>query len=76
MTLERKASYRRFYRADSQADLTKFWDGGEHFAMQNRWCFECAWEVGNKVGGIYTVIRWAIVGMTVAYYLNYIIIMT
>ena len=22
-----------------------------------RWCFECAWEVGNKVGGIYTVIR-------------------
>ncbi len=58
MALERKSSYRRFYRADSQADLTKYWDGGEHFAMQNRWCFECAWEVGNKVGGIYTVIRY------------------
>ena len=51
---------KRFYLqsgAGSQADLTKFWDYGEHFAMQNRWCFECAWEVGNKVGGIYTVIR-------------------
>ena len=22
-----------------------------------RWVFECAWEVANKVGGIYTVIR-------------------
>ena len=34
--MERKSSFRRFYRTDSQADLTKFWDGGEHFAMQNR----------------------------------------
>ena len=25
--------------------------------LPSRWCFECAWEVGNKVGGIYTVIR-------------------
>lgn len=48
---------KRFYRADSQWDLSKFWDFGEHFAHQNRWCFECAWEVANKVGGIYTVIR-------------------
>lgn len=48
---------RRFYRQESTNDLTKYWDYGEHFAMQNRWCFEAAWEVGNKVGGIYTVIR-------------------
>jgi len=48
---------KRFYRSESQMDLAKYWDHGEHFAMQNRWCFECAWEVGNKVGGIYTVIR-------------------
>ena len=41
----------------SQADLSRFWDYGEHFANQNRWVFECAWEVANKVGGIYTVIR-------------------
>ena len=26
-------------------------------SLGSRWCFECAWEVGNKVGGIYTVIR-------------------
>ncbi len=57
MSLERRPSIKRFYRTESQAELTKFWDLGEHFAMQNRWCFECAWEVGNKVGGIYTVIR-------------------
>ena len=55
--LERSSSYKRFYRSESQADLSRYMDGGEHFAMQNRWCFECAWEVGNKVGGIYTVIR-------------------
>lgn len=59
---DRKGSFssktsKRFYRQDSTNDLTKYWDFGEHFAMQNRWCFEAAWEVGNKVGGIYTVIR-------------------
>lgn len=50
-------SSRRFYTMGSQADLSRFWDHGEHFANQNRWVFECAWEVANKVGGIYTVIR-------------------
>ena len=50
-------SSRRFYSTGSQADLSRFWDFGEHFANQNRWVFECAWEVANKVGGIYTVIR-------------------
>ena len=50
-------SSRRFYRTDSQGDLAKYMDHGEHFANQNRWVFECAWEVANKVGGIYTVLR-------------------
>jgi len=48
---------RRFYRKESANDLTSYWDGGEHYASKNRWVFECAWEVANKVGGIYTVIR-------------------
>ena len=39
---------RRFYRKESQTDLTRFWDGGEHYASRNRWCFECAWECANK----------------------------
>ena len=28
---------KRFYRSESQMDLAKYWDHGEHFAMQNRW---------------------------------------
>jgi len=48
---------RRFYRVDSQSDLSRYWDYGAHFSDNNRWCFETAWEVANKVGGIYTVIR-------------------
>jgi len=56
MSLKRSTS-RRFYRSDSNADLTRYWDYGEHYAVKNRWVFECAWEVANKVGGIYTVIR-------------------
>jgi len=50
-------SSKRFYRVESQADMTRYQDYGERFADQNRWCFETAWEVANKVGGIYTVIR-------------------
>jgi len=42
---------------DSQADMSQYQDYGERFSDQNRWCFETAWEVANKVGGIYTVIR-------------------
>jgi len=48
---------RRFYRMDSQPDLSRFCDYGDTFSDNNIWCFECAWEVANKVGGIYTVIR-------------------
>jgi len=60
--MERKYSLgakaaKRFYRVDSQGDLSRYWDYGAHFSDNNRWCFETAWEVANKVGGIYTVIR-------------------
>jgi len=48
---------KRFYRTDSQSDLSAYWDHGSYFSDNNRWCFETAWEVANKVGGIYTVIR-------------------
>ncbi|PSN29113.1 Glycogen [starch] synthase [Blattella germanica] len=48
---------RRFYRMESQNDLLAFMDKGELASCQNRWVFETAWEVANKVGGIYTVIR-------------------
>ena len=27
---------KRFYRSESTMDLAKYWDHGEHFAMQNR----------------------------------------
>lgn len=32
-------------------------DGGLQASRKNQWFFEVAWEVANKVGGIYTVIR-------------------
>jgi len=62
MSVDRRQSLggkaaKRFYRCDSQSNLTRYWDSGVHFSDNNRWCFETAWEVANKVGGIYTVIR-------------------
>jgi len=48
---------KRFYRVDSNYDFTAFMDRGQTAANENRWVFETAWEVCNKVGGIYTVIR-------------------
>jgi hypothetical protein len=32
-------------------------DKGETARREMRYVFECAWEVANKVGGIYTVLR-------------------
>ncbi|KAM3718618.1 Glycogen [starch] synthase [Dirofilaria immitis] len=32
-------------------------DGGETARREGRCVFECSWEVANKVGGIYTVLR-------------------
>ncbi|XP_073989604.1 glycogen [starch] synthase isoform X1 [Rhodnius prolixus] len=54
--MSQKAS-RRFYRIDSAHDLSAVMDRGLSAAQNNRWTFEIAWEVANKVGGIYTVIR-------------------
>jgi len=54
--LGRKAS-KRFYRTTSMGDLSRYWDHGAYLSDNNQWCFETAWEVANKVGGIYTVIR-------------------
>ncbi|KAK9508059.1 hypothetical protein O3M35_007805 [Rhynocoris fuscipes] len=54
--MSQKAS-RRFYRVDSAHDLSAVMDRGLSAAQNNRWTFEVAWEVANKVGGIYTVIR-------------------
>ncbi|XP_059481248.1 glycogen [starch] synthase isoform X2 [Neocloeon triangulifer] len=48
---------RRFYRVESSQDLLAYMDKGEAANLENRWCFETAWEAANKVGGIYTVIR-------------------
>ncbi|XP_052797708.1 glycogen [starch] synthase-like isoform X2 [Mya arenaria] len=48
--------FRAFKDADDDADLFSM-DRGATAASQNRWHFECAWEVANKVGGIYTVIK-------------------
>jgi len=32
-------------------------DRGETARLEHRYVFECSWEVANKVGGIYTVLR-------------------
>ncbi|XP_028034904.1 glycogen [starch] synthase isoform X1 [Bombyx mandarina] len=55
--MSKDRSSRRFYRAESTHDLSSFMDRGRAASDENRWTFECAWEVANKVGGIYTVIR-------------------
>ena len=44
-----KTTKNRFYRFESQADLSRYMDYGVHFAEENRWCFEIAWEVAHKV---------------------------
>ena len=47
---------KRFYRVGSTHDL--YAAQRKEMAMEeNLWTFEIAWEVANKVGGIYTVIR-------------------
>ncbi|XP_055378150.1 glycogen [starch] synthase isoform X2 [Condylostylus longicornis] len=48
---------RRFSRVESAHDLVDYLDRGHTAYRENRWNFEVAWEVANKVGGIYTVIR-------------------
>lgn len=49
--------FRSFRHQDGEMDDEWCMDRGATAAAQNRWHFECAWEVANKVGGIYTVIK-------------------
>lgn len=49
-----KNANKRFYRVGSSNDMSWF---SSKNSTKNRWVFESAWEVANKVGGIYTVIR-------------------
>ncbi|KAK2719145.1 hypothetical protein QYM36_004846 [Artemia franciscana] len=44
-------------KVDSTNDLMEYLDRGESAVVCNKWTFESSWEVANKVGGIYTVIR-------------------
>ena len=37
---------RRFYRLDRTDNF--YLDGGVNAQLQNKWVFECAWEVCNK----------------------------
>ncbi|CAL1278683.1 unnamed protein product [Larinioides sclopetarius] len=46
---------KRFYRPEGVEDSVL--DRGATAEAENRWVFEISWEVVNKVGGIYTVIR-------------------
>lgn len=48
---------RELYAALEQTEKEDEMDRGLSAAASNSWYFECAWEVANKVGGIYTVIR-------------------
>ena len=48
---------RELYAALEQTENEDEMDRGLTAAANNAWYFECAWEVANKVGGIYTVIR-------------------
>ena len=45
------------YRMETGADLISLKQRQSGQGAENAWCLEAAWEVANKVGGIYTVLR-------------------
>lgn len=45
------------YRMESGEDLVKFKENRANRFPTNAWCLEASWEVANKQGGIYTVLR-------------------
>uniref|UniRef100_A0A915CG24 Glycogen [starch] synthase n=1 Tax=Parascaris univalens TaxID=6257 RepID=A0A915CG24_PARUN len=57
--ISRKLSYSKLARKLSNLDLSagEIMDQGETARHEGRFVFECSWEVANKVGGIYTVLR-------------------
>ncbi|XP_046573729.1 glycogen [starch] synthase-like [Haliotis rubra] len=57
MALRRRGSFfRTLKNVEPEYDNVTM-DRGISAAAQNKWVFEIAWEVANKVGGIYTVIK-------------------
>ncbi|KAL8561691.1 hypothetical protein ACOMHN_054988 [Nucella lapillus] len=57
MALKRRGSFFRTLK-NVEPDYDEFYlDRGASAAAENKWLFEIAWEVANKVGGIYTVIK-------------------
>ncbi|KAI6225342.1 Glycogen [starch] synthase [Aphelenchoides fujianensis] len=57
--MSRKSSSSRLVKqfAEMNVGAEDVMDRGETARAENRFVFECAWEVANKVGGIYTVLR-------------------
>lgn len=53
----RRSSFARNLKALDPEYVDYDLDGGFSAAEKNQWFFEVGWEVANKVGGIYTVIR-------------------
>jgi len=45
------------YKMESGEDLVKFKKHQANVFPSNAWCIEASWEVANKQGGIYTVLR-------------------
>jgi glycogen(starch) synthase len=59
LRLSRKSSSSRLVKQFAEVNLGEdgVLDRGETARHENRFTFECSWEVANKVGGIYTVLR-------------------
>lgn len=55
----RRGSFARTLKSsdNDMVYLPDMFDGGVTAQARNQWYFEIAWEVANKVGGIYTVIK-------------------
>ncbi|XP_023325707.1 glycogen [starch] synthase isoform X2 [Eurytemora carolleeae] len=45
------------YRMETGEDLVKFKENKTTVFPSTAWCLEASWEVVNKQGGIYTVLR-------------------
>ncbi|KAK3095937.1 hypothetical protein FSP39_021056 [Pinctada imbricata] len=57
MSIRRRNSFFRSFKNAYPDFEEMLMDRGATAAAQNKWVFEIAWEVANKVGGIYTVIK-------------------
>ncbi|VDM40142.1 unnamed protein product [Toxocara canis] len=57
--ISRRLSYSKITKQLSNLDMSSdvIMDHGETARREGRFVFECSWEVANKVGGIYTVLR-------------------